>query len=364
AVLSGGGTLLLLSLVLGWRQRRRRPSADDEDEDVPEESGAVPVAARSAGRPSELSSWDRRPSTPPPSRRPSSSGTSSGLSPWERRPPEASGEVPPWETPSPEAAPPPPASWDHRQPSADSWDPSAAEPPPPGWERHDEPPSPRRPRHGSPAEPPPEPPLPGDGWDRSAASSGWDAPAPQPGSGWDPPAASSGWDDPAAASSPSPSGWDDPQADTPGSDSGARNVFDAMEPYENPAPYDARGDSHRPLDPREPLESYDPPPPARTNGNGAGNHRPPASRDLRVAGGHEPDPLTDDRIDSSNDVGTPLADESWDSIRRGFDRLKDASNWESLAKGGLDDAGDLPAQDAFDETASIPIIDPDEDGEK
>ena len=59
-------------------------------------------------------------------------------------------------------------------------------------------------------------------------------------------------------------------------------------------------------------------------------------------------------------MGTPLADESWDSIRRGFDRLKDASSWESLAKGDLDETAG-PAPDAFDETASMPIIDPDED---
>ena len=108
-----------------------------------------------------------------------------------------------------------------------------------------------------------------------------------------------------------------------------------------------------------PFEPFQPPPrdPAETNGSGA-------HQDFRVAGGAEPDPLTDDApIDSSSDIGTPLADESWDSIRRGFDRLKEMNNWESLAKGDLDDTGGGPAPDAFDETAALPVIDPDDEGE-
>lgn len=152
--------------------------------------------------------------------------------------------------------------------------------------------------------------------------------------------------------------WDDPQAANPPSGTGGtRNIFGVQEPYEPPERHEPREDYERSLESHESLESYDPPPPAPTNGNG---RRPPASRDFRVAGG--PDPLTDDQIDSSGDVGTPLADESWDSIRRGFDRLKDASNWESLAKGDLDDAKDLPEPDAFDETAKLPIINPDDEG--
>jgi type VII secretion-associated serine protease mycosin len=406
AVLSGGGTLIVLSLILGWRQRRRRPS--DDDEDVPAESAALPVPTRSGSHSTELTLRERRPAAPPTPRRPSSpSGTSSGLSPWERRPPEASGEVSQWEAGPPEAPPPPPSSWERQRPStpppSDAWDRPPAESPPPasGWDRTpaDSPP----PASGwdrTPADSPP----PASGWDRNPAespppASGWDrnpAESPPPGSGWNgapaeppteawdrPPAEppteawdrlpaespppASGWDDPQAEPSP-PSAWDDPQAETPRSDSasGARNIFGAMEPYESRDPHDSLDDSHRPLPSRESLESYesyDPAPRTQTNGNGSNGRRPPAPRDFRVAGGHEPDPLTDDQIDSSTDVGTPLADESWDSIRRGFDRLKDASNWESLAKGDLDDAKDLPASDAFDETASLPIIDPDEEGE-
>jgi hypothetical protein len=112
------------------------------------------------------------------------------------------------------------------------------------------------------------------------------------------------------------------------------------------------------------METYEPPARTPADGNGSNGHHPPAPahQDFRVAGGQEPDPLSDGPIDSS-DIGTPLADESWDSIRRGFDRLKDASNWESLAKGDLDDAGSLTEQAAFDETASLPIIKADEEDE-
>jgi hypothetical protein len=129
-------------------------------------------------------------------------------------------------------------------------------------------------------------------------------------------------------------------------------------------PAETSWDRQPPETPAEPAppsyEPYEPPPPAHADGNGSNGHHLSTPRDFRVAGGQEPDPLTDDAIDSSADVGTPLADESWDSIRRGFDRLKDASNWESLAKGDMDDPAE-PAQDAFDETASMPIIDPDEE---
>jgi hypothetical protein len=111
-----------------------------------------------------------------------------------------------------------------------------------------------------------------------------------------------------------------------------------------------------------PFEPYEPPPrdPAETNG-----HHTSAHQDVRVAGGAEPDPLSDDSpFDSSSDVGTPLADESWESIRRGFDRLKDMTNWESPGKSDLDDTGDAPPRDTSGETAALPTADPDEDGKR
>jgi serine protease len=233
AVLSGGGTLILLSLILGWRQRRRRPGEDDED--VP----APPTPARSA-----------------PAR---ASARSSEVSPWEPRPAG---------TPSP------------RLPSAEvsPWEPRTAETPQP------------------PADVPP-------------------------------------WKQPAAADPP---------------------FADEAEPYV--------GSRRLP----EPLEPYEPPAWTHTDGNGGGNgstgHFPPATQDFRVAGGL--DPLSDGPIDSSADVGTPLADQSWDSIRRGFDRLKeDARNWESLSKDDVSETDRITAQNAFDETVNLPVVQPDdEDG--
>lgn len=353
AVISGGGTLILLSLILGWRQRRRRtPDNDEDDEDMPEESAALPVAARSASRNAGTaeSPWDRRVSERPAPRR-ASSGASSGLSPWERRPPEASDEPPWWELGGAKPPPRDPSSWEPRGPStpspADSWDRPAPESRPSAWDRPTESPS-----SGSAfEEPPAESPSPETRWDRPAAASpssapGWDDPLGEkrvPGATWNGSPAgmpdssrehsSSGWDDPQAEASAA-STWDDPQDQTPPAENGGgRNIFGVMEPYE-------------PQEREEPREEAP---------------RRPSSRDFRVAGG--PDPLTD-QIDSSGDVGTPLADESWDSIRRGFDRLKDASNWESLAQGDLDDAKELPASDAFEETTKLPVIDPDEDGKK
>jgi type VII secretion-associated serine protease mycosin len=290
AVLSGGGTLILLSLILGWRQRRRRAPARDEDAPVEEEPrrASAPVAARA---PAESGAWERRTAAPSPPR----TGRSSGLSPWERRPEEPADDVPQWNN-DPAEASPPITPWDRRRPAA-SWDPS-----PP----RDEP-----------------------SWDRPPAG---------------PPAAESpaAWDRLSSAEQ----SWDRPPADPPP----PRESWDLPVPDEPPAP--------EPPSPA-PFEPFHPPPrdPAETNGSGA-------HQDFRVAGGAEPDPLTDDApIDSSSDIGTPLADESWDSIRRGFDRLKEMNNWESLAKGDLDDTGGGPAPDAFDETAALPVIDPDDEGE-
>jgi type VII secretion-associated serine protease mycosin len=224
---------------------------------------------------------------------------STEVAPWERRP---AGTSPPRRPPS----------------SSPSSSPSSGLSP---WERR--PPE-------SPVPPPADVPL----WNQSPSDSPWEhrPEAPSPADSWDH----------LPAESPS---WDQPPAD----------AWDGH-PAEPPAPRESYG----PEGPLSSLEPYEPPARTHTDGNGSNGHHPPAHQDFRVAGGQEPDPLSDGPIDSS-DIGTPLADESWDSIRRGFDRLKDASNWESLAKGDLDDAGGLTEQAAFDETASLPIIEPDEE---
>jgi type VII secretion-associated serine protease mycosin len=250
--------------------------------------------------PAQTPALMRSPSeTAPWERRPASpphAGPPPGLSPWERRPPETA-------APSPDEMP--------------QWDRAPAGPPPASpWEHRPEP----APSWESP--PPAESPSPS--WEHqppetpaTAPTESWDAPPPETPS-WARPS----WDSEPASPPPAET-WKDPSPEMP------PNSF---EPYE---------------------------PPARTHadGNGSNGHRPHVNHDFRVAGGS--DPLNDATVDSSSDVGTPLADESWDSIRRGFDRLKDASSWESLAKGDLDDARELPAPDAFDETAAMPIVDPD-----
>jgi serine protease len=318
AVLSGGGTLILLSMILGWRQRRRRPGPHDE-EGPPEPDSSPPVPAHSA----EVAPWERRPAGTAP-RRPSS-GSPSGLSPWERRPPEAA-------EPAPADAPP----WG-QDPSGSPWEtrpetPSHAD----SWEH-----------------PPAEQPS----WDQTPAEPSWDQPPAEP--SWDQPRAESPSWDQAPAESLS---WDDPSAEAPSWELPAPPPAPADSWDGRPAEQPAR-ESYEPEEPFTSLDPYEPSARTHADGNGSNGYHPPAREDFRVAGGQEPDPLSDGPIDSS-DIGTPLADESWDSIRRGFDRLKDASNWESLAKGDLDDVRGLPEQDAFDETAAIPVVDPDEDKEE
>ncbi|MCW2943982.1 MAG: peptidase and in kexin sedolisin [Actinoallomurus sp.] len=268
AVLSGGGTLMLLSLILGWRQRRRRPGEDD-DEDIP----APPTPTRSAparafARSSEVSPWEPRPAGTPSPLLPSAEASS-----WEPRTaetPQHPAETSPWE----------PHTTETPQPSAEvsPWEPRMTETPPP-------------------------------------------------------PAETSPWGQPAAADPP---------------------FADDAKPY--------IGSRRLP----EPLEPYQPPASAHTDGNGGGNgstgHLPPATQDFRVAGGL--DPLSDGPIDSSADVGTPLADLSWDSIRRGFDRLKeDASTWESLSKDDVSETNRITAQNASDETVNLPVVQPDDKDE-
>ncbi|WP_329243669.1 S8 family serine peptidase [Actinoallomurus sp. NBC_01490] len=423
AVLSGGGTLILLSLILGWRQRRRRIARErEEDADEPEEPqrSALPVAAHAS---SATGPWERRPA-PPPSR--------TGLSPWERRPQTPADEDPRW-NPGPSDASPPVTPWDRRpEAPASHWDagPPDASPPVTPWDRRPETPAshwdagppeatppvtpwdrrgpagswgsspnetawdrprPETPPPGRDEQPPAEP-----SWDRTEAASpswdrlsatedSWDGPPPAerswdrpPADSWGPPSAdasplSESWD-PADSSSPTESwnslpdssspteSWDRLPAETSSptgfgerTEPGEPEVRDTP-PAEPPAP---ETPSPATPSPATPFEPYEPPPrdPAETNG-----HRTSAHQDFRVAGGGEPDPLSDDSpFDSSSDVGTPLADESWESIRRGFDRLKDMTNWESLGKTDPDVTGDAPPQEAFDETAALPTVDPDED---
>jgi serine protease len=97
------------------------------------------------------------------------------------------------------------------------------------------------------------------------------------------------------------------------------------------------------------LEPYRPPSWTTTNGNG---HVP-----SRESG--EPDPLGDDRMDSSSDVGTPLADESWESIHQGFDRIKeDTRNWGWTFK----DDDPPPAPDG-EETVDQSVVRPEDEHE-
>jgi type VII secretion-associated serine protease mycosin len=340
SVIIGGGTLIVLSLILGWRQRRRPSPAEKGDDELPEPTFPVP-----ARPPSDSGPWERRPAPPP-----RTDQSPSGLSPWERRPPETAapspGEAPQWNIGPPD---PPAISPGERHRPADSWELSPHDSP---WDRNSfETPSPGPAGDPFPAETPsswePHPfdaPPPPDSWDLPPAETPpfWDRrslDAPPPPDSGDlppaeaqPPSAANSWDLPSNGTG----GWDHPSAETP--------------PPAGAAPRTG------------PPQPYEPPPVTSANDNGSNGHRP-LSPDFRVGDGPEPDPLTDAPIDSSTDVGTPLADESWDSIRRGFDRLKDASNWESLAKGGLDDTGSMPAQDAFDETASIPIIQPHEEND-
>lgn len=320
AVLSGGGTLIVSSLILGRRQRRRRAREDDEMDDE------IPAPASAAA---EMAPWPETGARRAARARPSpSTSRSTGLSPWERRPSDAPAQdLPQWGAGPSEAAPPPTEPWEFRpyeSPAAETWERPSAEPPPPSSTWFD-----REPRT--------------DSWERS----GSDTPL-------------SSWDRPAAEQPPPADTWDRPVAD------GSGSVLGPTESYEPPEPEERREYDHayhQPPESYDALGPYEPPKSTQPNGNGSNGHhpldQPSASRDFRVADGAEPDPLTDGMVDSSADVGTPLADQSWESIRRGFDRLKDASNWESLAKGDFDAGDESPAHDAFGETAKFPIVDSD-----
>jgi hypothetical protein len=322
AVLSGGGTLLVLSLILGWRQRRRRlAAAQEDDEDV-----VAPIATPS---PAEADPWRPR----PPARTPRQ-GRSSGPSPWEPRPSEPSSS---WEPLPPD---PTPGRSPHRDVSAgrDDFDPSAwGSSGPSPWPRRPEPPSWRQPSPSdplsgadpSPAAGSPAAPLRFSGTgDRSPAEPPSAGPAPAgpprtepfsvpglPPTGGRPPIADSG----APSAPPPPPGPVSPAAPVPSSD--------------GPLP----AAPVRPPGAPEPHEPA-PRPPSSEHGDGSpsSGRFPAVTQDFRTVG--EPDPLSDGPIDSSSDVGTPLADESWESIRRGFDRLKeDTRNWGSQPLLGAED---------------------------
>ncbi|WP_285568427.1 S8 family serine peptidase [Actinoallomurus iriomotensis] len=400
--------------VTPWDRRPNTP-ADDAPHWDPAPSEASPP----------VTPWDRHPSSPAddaPHWDPAPSEASPPVTPWDRRPNTPADDAPHWDPASPEASPPV-TPWDRHE-SAGSWDPSPngtawdrpgtsppgrderppAEPwehpetPAPSWDRlspaersWDEPPPADRswdlppadsaspteswdrlsPESSSPTESwdrlSPEPSSPAESWDRlppesSSPTESWDRLSPEPSSpteSWDrlpadPSSPTEAWGQlPADPSSPTEA-WDRLPAET-SSPTGASDRPEPGEPEARETP-PAEPPVPGTPPPARPFEPFEPPPrdPAETNG-----HPTSAYQDLR---GAEPDPLSDDSpFDSSSDVGTPLADESWESIRRGFDRLKDMTNWESSAKSDLDDTGSAPAQDASDETAALPTADPDED---
>jgi type VII secretion-associated serine protease mycosin len=310
AVLSGGGTLLVLSLILGWRQRRRRLAAvDAEDEDI-----AAPVAASS---PAEDDPWRPRPPA-----RATRQGGSSGRSPWEPRPSEPSS---PWE-PQPSE---PSSPWESRRSSA--WEPL---PPETTSGRSEAPGASARPGEAE-----------SGTWDaaarwraRQSESSSWrssSAGSPLPGVG----------PSPGPDAGPFSRTGDSSPAESP---TGPLPSFGATsaepprtEPFAVPGMPSAAesgsisGDQASEPPPVSPPSSPDPqesstwtPPGGRGDETRSSGQFPAVPQDFRAAG--DADPLSDGPIDSSSDVGTPLADESWESIRRGFDRLKeDTRNWGS-----------------------------------
>jgi serine protease len=278
---------------------------------------------------------------------------------WPRQETEPSGGT--WDDPL--TGEPAPDAWprEESKPSGGTWDPLTGEPAPDAWARQETEPSGGTwaPQAGEPAP---------DAWARQEAEAPngtWDRPAAEPSErsdaeAWDRYDAQSPtgtWDHPTTdawgryETEPPANTWD-PPADAPEqSEPAGWERYDAQSPtgtWDHPTTQPPTGDTEGVGSP----EPYEPPGWTHADGNG---HVPPDAPPPEVP--H--DPLTDE-IDSS-DTGTPLADESWDSIRRGFDRLKDASTWESLASEDLG-GKEEPAADAFDETASIPVIDPDDDG--
>jgi hypothetical protein len=241
AALSGGGTLIVLSFILGWRLRRRHTAH------VPEDDLGAPqpdVRSREAPPPDE-SPWQPRRTEERPL----------DESPWQPRQLDES----PWQPRQLDESPWQPRRTDDGPLDESPWQPRRTDERPPLDE------SPWRPRHADGPEPPSRSPV------------------------------------------------------VPG-----------------------------------PLEPYEPPSWTTTNGNGNG-HLPSTTQEFRV--GDEPDPLGDDPVGSSSDIGTPLADESWDSIHKGFDQIKeDTRNWGWTFK---DD--DPPERDTGEETVNLPIVQPEDE---
>ncbi len=403
AVLSGGGTLMVLSLILGWRQRRRRLVAEraEDDDDLLESPVAagvsarrsVPAASRSGGRSSGPSPWEPRPSdTSPWEPRPS------GVSPWEPRPPAQgrSSGTSPWEL-QPSAERRPASSWEPRTagrgqgPSGtSSWEPRPSGAGAPSgsssWDRHEDEPS------SSDSAPPV-----GSSWPTESASSwrsrlseasSWDAgrsegsswqrpdttrpavggtPRPQSPSAVSPADAAPGLGPSEAGRTPSgrspdagpgddraltepfpvgdlPSGGSPRFPSPPGRAPQADDPLGVAEGRPSPAERSSYGSPAEPPSYGEPRaagpggddpgssqtpEPYDPAaraqPGRRADGRSSGGA---VTQDFRAVDAS--DPLSDGPIESSYDVGAPLAEQSWESIRRGFDRIKeDTRNWGS-----------------------------------
>ncbi len=290
---------------------------------------------------------------------------SASETPWESRSTEASSET--WDSHTTESASEAPWSrstdaspgaWEPRddESRSDAWDRT--------WEsRNDGPPS-------AAWDPPADDPLfgprptdtpPGSRSDESP-SEAWDPHASAPrraGSSWDYPPSEASWE------SNSSETWDQ-RADDLSSESWRPDTGEtASESPWEPAtemlprideqpdrPYADTARHRKAPDPYEPSD--------RTYDNGPADDLPPAPQDVRVAGGL--DPLSDGPIDSSADVGTPLADESWESIRRGFDRLKeDTRNWDPIGKNDASEPERESTQGAYNETISMPTVSPDDE---
>ncbi|MEV5748094.1 S8 family serine peptidase [Actinoallomurus sp. NPDC052308] len=420
AVLSGGGTLLVLSLILGWRQRRRRlaRAAADAEEDL-----APPVAASSRaeddprrprppahpprqGGSSGRSPWEPRTSETPspweprPTRSPSpwEPRSPEPPSPWESRSPEPSSArepLPPDLTPGlsgrPDVSPRPgqgepgsaTARWRSRQsdpPPGTPASPGGGIPdagPPPASGSPDPAPfsrtsgrSPAEPSPWSgtaPAEPPRTEPFAAPAWspaaDRAPSSGPGLPPAADgrlPSGTGTPPATgsvpSAGPGVPPAADGGLPSGPEVPSAAGGRPSSGPPSFVPPAGPA-SPAESSGAPDEPSPADPVRPPSAPERRP----------IWTPPGERgDETTSGGRFPDvrgadPLSDGPIDSSA-VGTPLADESWDSIHRGFDRLKeDTRNWGSPLNGGM--FGWSSSWSSSEEPADPPPAEPDDDSE-
>lgn len=121
-----------------------------------------------------------------------------------------------------------------------------------------------------------------------------------------------------------------PHADgSPGGTGGGRSPAESAAfdlPSTAGVPPARRPAAPRSPEPHEPASSGERPDGGQTGGF------PALTQDFRAVDAS--DPLSDGPIESSYDVGTPLAEQSWESIRRGFDRLKeDTRNWGSAYRG-------------------------------